>query len=358
MNKDLARILASNRDQFIERWSQAIIESAGPNFQRLTSAEVTALMARCFDAFVTHLQTGAADHISEWSRSLPFKRDTAAFGRKAGFDIDEIQRAVYLFEKVALELADEEQLRRRDQLEMAGAISETLQTAILDISRKYLVVMEKRLLGRHFSPEMLDRIIDQHESIFHAKSAKLTMFFSDIRGFTRISQQLDREEMIEILNTYFARMTQIVFEHGGVLDKFIGDAVMVFFGEPEPLSVEEQALRAIRMSLRMMAEVETLKSTVWAGYGETPVAIGIGINTGFVTVGHVGSKERMEYTVLGSNVNLAARLEHSAQPGQILVTRRTLEPIKDLVDYEELGSMSFKNVAEPVAVFNVKGLKQ
>ncbi len=238
-----------------------------------------------------------------------------------------------------------------------GLIADTIQTAVTDLSRKYLLVMEKRLLGRYFAPALVDRLVDRYETILISKSAKVTTFFSDIRGFTRISQQLDREEMIEMLNRYFAEMTEIVFAHGGTLDKFLGDGLMVFFGEPEPATVEEQALQAIRMSLKMLEAIERLKAGPWAAYAETPFSVGIGINTGFATVGHLGTKERMEYTVLGSNVNLAARLQAAAKPGQILVTRRTLEPIKEAIRYEDLGSMTFKNIAEPVGVFNVTGLE-
>jgi len=357
MNKELARIIQKNLDSITTSWTQAIVASAGPNYRGADRDDVEGGVRRCLAGFLDFIETGSPGMIREWNRQIAFKREPAAFGRKAGFDIDELHNALYLFRKVLLAFLEDHDLKRKDLLAIETIIAETLQTAIVDISRKYLVVMEKRLLGRYFAPELLDGLIENYESVFQPKSAKLTVFFSDIRGFTKLSQQLDREEMIEILNAYLARMTEIVFAHGGVLDKFIGDAVMVFFGEPQPLAVEEQALRAVRMSFQMLAAVDELKASLWKSYAESPVAIGIGINTGFVTVGHVGTKERMEYTVLGANVNLAARLEAAAQPGQILVTRRTLEPIKDAVTYEELGPMTFKNIAEPVNVFNITGLK-
>lgn len=358
MRTELARIIRKNFDQIQQQWTRAMVDRAGPNYRKATIEDIQKSNVQCLEAFLSYIQTGNPEMIRQWNHRITFKRSAGAFGAKPGFEIDEIQQALFLFREVLLRLVDEDEFKKKQFLEITDIIADTLQTAITDLSRKYLVVMEKRLLGRHFAPALVDRLVDGCQTISISKSAKVTIFFSDIRGFTRISQQLDREEMIEILDAYFAEMTKLVFAHGGTLDKFLGDGLMAFFGEPEPAAVEEQALRAIGMSVKMLAAVERLKQGPWRSYADSPVSVGIGINTGFVTVGHVGTKDRMEYTVLGSNVNLAARLQGAAKAGQILVTRRTLEPIKDALTYEELGSMTFKNIAEPVPVFNVTGVKE
>lgn len=356
MRTELAKIIRKNFDRINQHWTAAILRSSG-HYRNASRDQVLESYRQCLEAFLAYIQMGDSQQIHEWNRRVTFQRTAGAFGGKPGFGLDEMQHALYLFRDAVLEVLDEDDFKKKQLLEILGLIGDTIQTAITDMSRKYLLVMEKRLLRRYFAPALVDRLVDRYETIFVSKSAKVTTFFSDIRGFTRMSQQLDREEMIEMLNRYFAEMTELVFAHGGTLDKFLGDGLMVFFGEPEPATVEEQALQAIRMSLKMLDAIERLKAGPWASYAETPFSIGIGINTGFVTVGHLGTKERMEYTVLGSNVNLAARLQAAAKSGQILVTRRTLEPIKEAISYEELGSMTFKNIAEPVAVFNVTGLK-
>jgi class 3 adenylate cyclase len=180
--------------------------------------------------------------------------------------------------------------------------------------------------------------------------------FTDIRGFTALSEKLDRKLLIELLNIYFERMTEIVFEFGGTIDKFIGDAMMVFFGAPDPMPLPEQSIRAVRMALRMMSALDELQATSPA-LRRNPVAIGIGINSGHVTIGNIGSEGRMDYTVMGTPVNLAARLEQTAGPRQILVSTPTLSYIEGLVECEDLGLRLFKNISEPVQVFNITGVR-
>lgn len=315
MRAELARIIRKNLDLINLHWTKTILEKLAPTYRHANPDKLQENNRHCLEAFLSYIQSGNPAQIHEWNRRVAFRREPGAFGGKAGFNIDEIQQALYLFRGAVLGVVDTDDFKRKQLLEITGIIADTVQTAITDLSRKYLLVMEKRLLGRYFAPPLVDRLVDRGETIFASKSAKVTIFFSDIRGFTRIAQQLDREEMIEILNSYFAEMTRIVFEHGGTLDKFLGDGLMAFFGEPEPAAVEEQALQAIRMSIKMLAAIERLKKGAWASYADSPVTIGIGINTGFATVGHLGSKERMEYTVLGSNVNLAARLQGAATAG-------------------------------------------
>src|SRR5207247_7264228 len=128
---------------------------------------------------------------------------------------------------------------------------------------------------------------------------KLTIFFSDIRGFTAIAERTEPEELIDYLNQYLSAMTEIVFRHGGTLDKYIGDAIMVFFGDPIPY--EDHAMRAVAMALEMRAKLSELQREWFRG--EEPLFVGMGISTGYVTVGIVGSSARIDYTVIGSHVN-------------------------------------------------------
>jgi adenylate cyclase len=161
---------------------------------------------------------------------------------------------------------------------------------------------------------------------------------------------MDPDHVQRLLNEYFEAMTDIVFWHEGTVDKFIGDGLMVFFGDPEPQ--EDHALRAVRAAIDMQTRVRDLKAR-WQQRGDMPIEIRIGINTGTVVVGNMGSTRRLDYTVLGSDVNLAQRMEASAPVGGILVSQSTYELVRDEVDTRSLGGIQVKGPEEPVKVYEV-----
>ena len=137
---------------------------------------------------------------------------------------------------------------------------------------------------------------------------KLTIFFSDVCDFTSITESLEAEDLSYVLNSYLNRMAEIVLKYGGTLDKFIGDAVMVFFGDPETKGTKEDALACVNMAIEMRESLPALRNT-WKNEGiDCPLHIRMGMTTGYVTVGNFGSEARMDYTIVGSPVNLAARL--------------------------------------------------
>ena len=179
---------------------------------------------------------------------------------------------------------------------------------------------------------------------------ELTILFSDIKSFTTHSAPLAADEIQRLLNEYFDAMVEIVFQHQGTVDKFIGDGLMVFFGDPEPQ--EDHALRCVRAAIDMQRKVRQLR-TKWEEQGSMPLQIRIGINTGSVVVGNMGSARRLSYTVLGSPVNLAQRLESNAPVGGILVSRRTYDLVKDHVGTRPLGSIQVKGLQELIEVYEV-----
>jgi class 3 adenylate cyclase len=146
---------------------------------------------------------------------------------------------------------------------------------------------------------------------------QLTMLFADLRGFTAFSDIAEPEEVIALLNTYLSRMTDLVFKYEGTLDKFLGDGMLVFFNDPVPQP--DHAKRAVEMAMEMQEQALDMGSEFYVG--DSPLKMGIGITTGYVTVGTIGSEHRMEYTVVGTQVNLAARLVSVAEPGQIINLR-------------------------------------
>lgn len=187
---------------------------------------------------------------------------------------------------------------------------------------------------------------------------RLTVFFSDVQGFTRWTDRLEPEEVREILNGYLAEMSAIANRWGATIDKFIGDALMIFFGDPVFTSDRDHALRCVKMAMEMQEKMKELRSE-WRdrGYLE-PLHIRIGINTGYATVGNFGCEDRLNYTTVGSAVNLAARLESACEPDCITLSYATYALIKDEIDCDPSGEIEAKGFTEPVKIYRVKGLKQ
>jgi class 3 adenylate cyclase len=175
----------------------------------------------------------------------------------------------------------------------------------------------------------------------------LTILYSDIRGFTQMAERMEPEELVDALNEYFSAMTDIVFSNGGTLDKYLGDGVLAFFGDPIPF--EDHAERAVATAFEMLAEVGNLRGT-WMR-SEEELSVGVGISTGYVTVGNIGSSTRTDYTVVGNHVNVAARLAAAAEPGQILVSERTMAAVQDRFDGVAVQDLVMKGVQRPVKVF-------
>jgi len=204
---------------------------------------------------------------------------------------------------------------------------------------------------------------DDEFSLAHSRT-KLTVFFSDIRGFTSLSDSIEPEELATLLNEYLTEMSEIALAHGGTIDKFIGDGIMVFFGAPrlatEHTSVEQQAIEqkdaiaCVRMAITMRERMRELHNE-WSERGmEFPLEIRIGINTGYCTVGNFGSPKKLDYTAIGREVNLASRIEGLAPPREILVSHTTYNLIRDDIDcefHEKVNNV--KGFQRPIQVYRV-----
>ena len=207
-------------------------------------------------------------------------------------------------------------------------------------------------LKRYLSPQVADSILaGETEVDLASRRRNLTIFFSDIRGFTELSERLEPEELVDMLNQYLTAMTEVVFKYGGTLDKYIGDAIMVFFGDP--ITYEDHAERAVKMALEMRAKLAELQQRWFVEHEET-LTIGMGISTGYVTVGNIGSAARTDYTVVGNQVNLASRLADRAKAGQILVSERTMVAIRELVDGTEIDQIQLEGVHRPIRIYEVE----
>lgn len=210
-------------------------------------------------------------------------------------------------------------------------------------------------LQRYLSPNVVEDMVKNKEEMrLGGKRVECTTLFSDICGFTAMSENMSPEEVVQILNEYFTSMTEIIFEHKGTLDKFIGDAIMAVFGAP--IASQDSAGEAVNAAVAMLNKLNLLR-TEWAALGKKQLQIRIGINTGEVVSGNIGSPQRMDFTVIGDNVNIASRLCSAAAPGTILISENTFNKTKHLVEAQRLEPIKVKGKTEPLQTFQVAGLK-
>lgn len=214
-------------------------------------------------------------------------------------------------------------------------------------------------LAKYLSPQVYSSIFSgQNDVRVETRRKKLTVFFSDIKGFTEMTDNLESEVLSSLLNNYLDEMAQIALRHGGTIDKFIGDAVMVFFGDPETRGEKEDAIACVHMALEMRDRMVALRAK-WKNEGiYKPLHIRCGINTGYCTVGNFGCESRMDYTIVGGQVNLASRLESNAEPDQILISHETFALIKDVIACDEKGEITVKGITRPIQTYQVIDLKE
>ncbi len=235
----------------------------------------------------------------------------------------------------------------RDLETLNANLQGTVDTKVAELER-----MSR--LKRYLSPQLAASIVEQVGDIdFGSRRKYLTTFFSDVRGFTMASERMEPDELIAQLNDYLGEMTEIVFRHGGTLDKYVGDALMVFFGDP--IRQDDHAERAVRMAFEMRDRMQQMKDEWTVKHGES-FQVGIGISTGWVTVGDIGTSSRSDYTVLGNEVNLASRLSDHASAGQILVTEATLDAVRPMVEANPVDEISLKGVRRDFRAYEINPL--
>lgn len=256
--------------------------------------------------------------------------------------------------------------RKRPQVDTVddeiGAISGSLVHYMDVIDEREAQLAEKtnvleqlsNQLAKYLSPQIYDSIFSGKQEVKVASTRKkLTVFFSDIEGFTETADRLESEELSQLLNHYLTEMSRIALEHGATIDKYVGDAILVFFGDPETRGVKEDAIACVEMAIAMRERMHEL-SGIWRSSGiERPLRIRMGINTGYCTVGNFGSEDRMDYTIIGGTVNTASRLESLAAPGEILISYETFALAREMIHCEEHGDIEVKGIAYPVVTYQV-----
>ena len=214
-------------------------------------------------------------------------------------------------------------------------------------------------LAKYLSPQVWQSIFTGERDVrLETQRKRLSIFFSDIKGFTELSEEMEPEGLTELLNNYFNEMSQIALKYGGTIDKFIGDSIMIFFGDPTSRGAKEDTMACVSMAIEMRKHMKIMRQK-WKSQGiKTPLQIRIGISTGFSTVGNFGAENRMDYTIIGKEVNLASRLEALSEPGEILVSYETFSLIKDKVMCRDKGEITVKGFARPVPIYQIVDLRR
>lgn len=217
----------------------------------------------------------------------------------------------------------------------------------------------RKAFGQYVSPKILKELLEDPSKLkLGGERRELTVLFSDIRGFTTFCENRQPEEVVEVLNEYLDKMTEVILKHDGTLDKYVGDAIVAFFGAPSPKIETDHALKACQAALEMVEALQTLQQK-WRAEGKEPLSSGIGINTGPVLVGNIGSHRKYDYTVIGDNVNLGSRLEGLTRKYNcnIILSESTFQQLSDRIEVRQIDQVTVKGKNKPVVIYELLGLK-
>ena len=247
---------------------------------------------------------------------------------------------------------------RLEELDKAHAeladLNTNLERKVADRTKELVALSEK--LAKYFSPQVYDSIFSGELDVkIQTQRKPLTVFFSDLQGFTELTERLEPEILTELLTQYLTEMSKIAIRWGGTIDKFIGDAILVFFGDPESRGNKEDAMACVSMALEMLEKLELLREA-WRERGLARSLIArMGIHSGVCTVGNFGSEDRLDYTVIGNGVNLAARLETNSESNKILISEDTYLLVKEEIKCIKKQEISVKGVSYPIQTYEVSG---
>ncbi|MGC2811402.1 MAG: adenylate/guanylate cyclase domain-containing protein [Bradyrhizobium sp.] len=237
--------------------------------------------------------------------------------------------------------------QRRQSMQIQGMNRE------LETTNDFLATLSLKI-SRYIPPQIYKSIFSgQRDVTIHTERKKLTIFFSDIQNFTATTERLQPEQITQLLNEYFTEMSAIAHEYGGTIDKFIGDAMLIFFGDPETKGDRADAQACVRMAWSMQRRLLELNAKWRASGIEHPFKTRMGINSGFCNVGNFGSADRMDYTIIGAEANLAARLQSIAEPGGIVISYETYALASDILSGHPLAPITMKGISREVIPYSV-----
>ncbi|CAN5429315.1 adenylate/guanylate cyclase domain-containing protein [soil metagenome] len=226
----------------------------------------------------------------------------------------------------------------------------------LESANDFLATLSMKI-SRYISPQVYKSIFSgQKDVTIHTERKKLTIFFSDIQNFTATTERLQPELITQLLNEYFTEMSMIAHDYGGTIDKFIGDAMLIFFGDPETNGDRQDAKACLQMAWRMQRRLAELNAQWRAAGIEQPFKARMGINSGYCNVGNFGSADRMDYTIIGAEANLAARLQSVAEPGGIVISYETFALVSDAITAHTLPPITMKGISREVIPYAVDSI--
>ena len=239
------------------------------------------------------------------------------------------------------------EIRRKDEI---GDLTDAFNDMAKGLQEREFI---RQTFQKFVHKDVVNELLSKPDMIkVGGERKKASVIFTDIRGFTPLSESMKPEELIGLLNNYFGQLLPIIDKNGGVLDKFIGDAMMIVFGTP--IEKDDDALRAVKTGLEMQEKLNELNGQRESD-GLPPVIMGIGINTGYVVAGNVGSEDRMEYTVLGDAVNIASRIEGHSRMGEVMISEETYKETKDRIKViGDVDHVSLRGKSEPMSIYTVE----
>ena len=248
--------------------------------------------------------------------------------------------------------SEEKLQKQKDRLASRAKELKELNSEIGEKNHQLQALSNK--LAKYLSRQVYTNIFEGKQDVkIESYRKKLTVFFSDIEGFTELTERVESEVLTGVLNKYLNEMSKIALDHGGTIDKYIGDAIMIFFGDPDTLGEQEDAVACVKMAIEMRNKLVEMRNE-WQTMGvSTPLRVRMGVNTGFCTVGNFGSDERLDYTIVGGAVNLASRLEGAAKVNEILIAEDTYALIKDEIKCEPCGEIKVKGITYPIKTYTV-----
>ena len=222
-------------------------------------------------------------------------------------------------------------------------------------ANEFLSALAKKI-AKYLPPQLYRGIFAGKDVEIATERKKLTIFFSDIKDFTATTERLQPEQITRLLNEYFTEMSLIAFKHGGTVDKFVGDAMLIFFGDPESNGEAEDAMACLRMALEMQRRIAGL-NVKWRNEGvEHPFRVRMGVNTGFCNVGNFGSADRMDYTIIGAEANLAARLQEIAEAGHVVISYETYALVRGILAAHPLPPITMKGISREIVPYVVEAM--
>ena len=353
---EIVDLYIKGSDDQIKLFTSGGTADYGTNGRRLspTSWEVNVTMA--MDLFQEPFLRGTIDYIftrsvgKYYQLELAFKKEksSSGYGYATWCWHFNFSRQVSPLTSYEIFVASSNELR------------EKLMKVVLDDATDKSKKMERvsKEIAKYIPPQIHSAIFSgEYDTRIATRRKKLTIFFSDIVNFTSTSEGLQPEDLTNYLNEYFSEMTTIAIEGGGTIDKYIGDAMMVFFGDPKSNGEKEDARACVDMALRMQDRMVDLRKK-WKKEGfADPFQVRMGLNTGYCNVGNFGSEQRLTYTIIGGEVNVAQRLEANAKAGGILLSYETYAHAQDMIEAEEQDTIEMKGISREIKVFSIKGRK-